>query len=77
MVGYGRQYAAMGVNEQVDMLVRIWSDASIRIGRYAVLEGNSQYRIDNVQQLLVDDGLLVTHLTLTSLDSNYDVKAED
>ena len=77
MVGYGRQYAAMGVNEQVDMLVRIWRDASIRIGMYAVLEGNIQYRIDNVQQLLDDDGLRVTDLTLRRLDSNYDVKAED
>ena len=75
-VGYGRQYAAMGVNEQVDMLVRIWSDTSIRIGMFAVLEGNVQYRIDNVQQLFDEDGLRVTDLTLRRLDSNYDVKAE-
>ena len=42
-----------------------------------MLEGNIQYRIDNVQQLLDDDGLRVTDLTLRRLDSNYDVKAED
>lgn len=66
----------MWVNEQVDMLVRIWSDTSIRIGMFAVLEGNVQYRIDNVQQLFDEDGLRVTDLTLRRLDSNYDVKAE-
>ena len=65
-VGYNRQYAAMGVNQQIDMLVRIWQDR-------AVLEDDSQYRIDNVQHLLDSDGLEVTDLTLSALEEFYDV----
>lgn len=75
-VGYGRQYAAKGVNEQVDMLVRIWQDRSVRIGMYAVIEGEGQFRIDNVQHLLDDDGLRVTDLSLSRLEELYDVSGE-
>lgn len=84
-VGYNRQYAAMGVNERVDMLIRIWRDASIRVGMYAVLtdyegqqnEDGDQYRINNVQQLLDDDGLKVTDLTLYRMDELYEVINSD
>lgn len=72
-VGYNRQYAAMGVNQQIDMLVRIWQDRAVKIGMYAVLEDGSQYRIDNVQHLLDSDGLEVTDLTLGALEEFYDV----
>lgn len=75
-VGYGRQYAAKGVNEQVDMLVRIWQDRSVRIGMYVVTEGEGQFRIDNVQHLLDDDGLRVTDLSLSRLEELYDVSGE-
>ncbi len=79
-VGYNRQYAAKSVNEQVDMLIRIWR-APVRIGMYAVLtdyegqenEFGDQYQIQNVQQLLDDDGLKVTDLTLTRVDQLYEV----
>ena len=82
-VGYGRQYAAKSVNEQVDMLVRIWR-APARIGMYAVLtdyegqenEDGDQYQIDNVQQLLDDDGLKVTDLTLRRVDRLYEVAGQ-
>ena len=64
-VGYNRQYAAMGVNERVDYLVRIWRDAQVHIGQYAILtdyegqvnENGDQYRISNVQHVFDDDGL--------------------
>lgn len=72
-VGYGRMYAARGVNEQVDMLARIWEDRAIRIGMYAVTEDGDQYRIDGVQHLRDDDGLKVTDLTLSRLDKLYEV----
>ena len=75
-VGYGRQYAAMGVNEQVDLVARIWQDRTVRIGMYVVLDSKEQYRIDNVQQLLDEDGLRVTDLTLGRLDKLYDVAGE-
>lgn len=72
-VGYGRQYAAKGVNEQVDMVARIWQDREARIGMYAVTDGGNQYRIDNVQQLFDEDGLRVTDLTLSRLEALYDI----
>lgn len=80
VIGYNRQYVAMGVSERVDMLIRIWR-APARIGMYAVLtdyEGQEnpegdQYRIDNVQHLLNEDGLKVTDLTLYRLEDLYDI----
>lgn len=80
VIGYERQYEAKGVSERVDMLIRIWR-APVRIGMYAVLtdyegqenENGDQYRIDNVQQMLDDNGLKVTNLTLYRLDKLYEV----
>lgn len=75
-VGYNRFYQAQGVNEQVDMLVRIWRNTAARIGMYAVLsssENDGQYRITNVQQMLDEDGLKVTDLTLQRMDQLYEV----
>ena len=46
-VGYGRQYAAKGVNEQVDMLVRIWRDRNIRIGMYAIVGDRKSTRLNS------------------------------
>ena len=72
-VGYGRQYAAMGVSQQVDLLARIWQDKAVRIGMIALLDTGEQYRIDHVQHLTDEDGLKVTDLTLRRLDELYDV----
>lgn len=72
-VGYGRQYAAMGVSQRVDKLIRIWQDRTIQIGMVAILDGGEQYRIDNVQHLDDENGMGVTHLTLRRLDKLYDV----
>lgn len=84
VIGYNRQYVAKGVSERVDMLIRIWR-APARIGMYAVLtdyEGQEnpdgdQYRIDNVQHLLNEDGLKVTDLTLYRLDQLYEVSSAE
>ena len=83
-IGYNRQYAAQGVGEQVDMLVRIWRAASARIGLYAILtdydgqenESGDQYRISNVQNVLDENGLKVTDLTLYRLDELYEIVTE-
>ena len=40
---------------------------------YALLDTGEQYRIDNVQHLLDDDGLRVTDLTLRRVEQLYDV----
>lgn len=79
-VGYGRQYAAKGVNEQVDLLAEIWEDRSIRIGMVAVTDNDEQYRIDLVQHKLDDEtGLRVTWLTLRRLEEchEFDSEAEE
>ena len=78
-IGYGRFYAAKGVNEQVDLIVRTWRWKAAKIGLYAVLsdsDNDGQYRITNVQNLLDDDGLQATDLTLTALENNYDLATE-
>ncbi len=78
-VGYGRYYAAQGVNVQVDLLARIWRDPLARPGMYAVIdesEYTGQYRITNVTQLTDEHGLKVTDLTLTRLDNLYDLDTE-
>lgn len=72
-IGYGRQYAAKGVSEQVDLLAEIWQDRSIRIGMYAVDDTGAQYRIDNVQHTMDKSGLFVTIVTLRRLDELYDL----
>lgn len=78
-VGYNRYYQAQGVNEQIDMLIRINYTTAARIGMYAVIsysDNDGQYRITNVQQLHDDDGLKCTDLTLTRIDDLYDVATE-
>ena len=76
VIGYNRQYAAMGVNQRVDILARIWRNCMIRINDYAVLEDGNQYRIDFIQHMDNDDGLPVTDLTLVRLEENYDVAGQ-
>lgn len=75
-IGYRRQYAAMGVSQQVDKLVRIWQDRRVHIGMVAILDGAEQYRIDNVQHLEDENLEPVTHLTLRRLDTLYDIDDE-
>lgn len=77
-IGLNRQYAAKGVNEQIDLLARIWRDGSVRIGMYAVVSDSDydgQYRITNVQHLLDEDGLKVTDITCERINRNYEVAA--
>lgn len=78
-VGYGRFYAAQGVNERVDLLIRVLRMPEARVGMYAVLsqsENDGQFRIEFVQHVLNEDGLKATDLTLTRLEQNYDLAAE-
>ena len=71
MISYSRQYAAMGVDQQIDRIIRIWR-TPVRIGDVVVIK-SEQYRIDNVQPTLDDDSLQVTDLTLRRLEENYDI----
>ena len=71
MISYSRQYAAMGVDQQIDRIIRIWR-TPVRIGDVVVIE-DEQYRINNVQPTLDDDSLKVVDLTLRRLEENYDI----
>lgn len=73
-VGYNRQYLAKGVNEQVDMLIRIAYTRAVRIGDYAVLGNGEQYRITHTAIIRNDDtNLRETELTLQRLDEKFEV----
>lgn len=72
-IGFSRQYAAKGVDQQVDLLAEIWQDREIRAGMYAITDDGTQYRIDQVQHKENEDGLLVTWLTLSRLEALYDI----
>lgn len=73
-VGFRRQYAAKGVSEQVDMLIRVTHNTRARIGLYAILGNGEQFRITNVTNGRDDEtGLRYTELTLMRLDQNYEI----
>lgn len=73
-VGFRRQYAAKGVNEQVDMLIRINYMQAAKIGLYAILGNGEQFRITNVTHGKDDETMLrFTELTLTRMDQLYEV----
>ena len=73
-VGFRRQYAAKGVNEQVDMLIRINYTQAARIGLYAILGNGDQFRITNVMHGKDDETMLrFTELTLTRMDQLYEI----
>lgn len=77
-IGYSRQYAAKGANEQVDMLVRIPHDRGVRIGMYVVLGNGAQLRIDGVTSGggSEDGSLRYTDLTLSRLEENFNVATD-
>lgn len=76
-VGYNRLYAARGVNEDIDMLVRIAHTRAVRAGMYAVLGNGEQYRINAVQQVEDDStGLRATDLSLRRLEENYELSID-
>ena len=78
-VGYGRYYAAQGVNEHVDLLIRSWRMPEARIGMYAVLsqsDNDGQYRITLVQHTIDENGLKVTDLTLRRMERNYELAGQ-
>lgn len=74
VIGYNRQYAAMGASQVIDKLIRVWR-YPVRIGQYAVIDGD-QYRVEFVQDLLDEDQLPVTDITLRRMEKFYDVTEE-
>lgn len=49
-VGVNRQYLAKGVQERIDLLVRIHDFQNVNVGQYVMLGNGDQYRVMNVSQ---------------------------
>lgn len=82
-IGLNRSYLAKGVDERVDMVIRIQAEGMRpKIGQYAVIQGyefqedeaGDQYRIDVVQPEFDENQLRVFDLTLARLEDNYAVR---
>lgn len=72
VIGYGRQYAAAGASQRIDRLIRVEYLPEIRAGMIARIRSDAEYRIDMVQHLTDERGLMCTDLTLARLDGLYD-----
>lgn len=71
-IGITRMYAAMGADQQIDMLVRCFHTPTLPTNaEYAILEDGLQYRITLKQKINAD----TFDLTLVRLENNYDVQA--
>lgn len=69
-VGYNRLYAAMGADQQIDMLVRCWNTEIPESAGYVILEDGKQYQISLKQKIIGTDAV---DLTLVRLESYYNV----
>lgn len=49
-IGVNRQYLAKGVQEQIDLLVRIHDYQDVSVGQYVVLGNGDQFRITMVNK---------------------------
>lgn len=96
-ISMNRQYLAKGVNEQIDLLVRVQGTQNIEIGEYAMLGNGDQYRITlvshghdvwqytrqykdgfvNGYRSPQITGLDYTELTLSKLEKNYELEADE
>ena len=69
-LGVTRVYAALGADQQIDMLVRCYNTPSLPTNaEYVILEDDNQYRISLKQKIDAD----TYDLTLVRLEGNYDV----
>lgn len=75
-IGVTRYYAALGADQRVDMVVRIWFNPDVHPGEYVILEDGNQHRVDFLQKTKDEDGLDVLDLTLVRLETNYEVLTE-
>lgn len=87
IVGYNRRYAALGVNQEISALIRVWRPPlrndrrpTVEIGMIAVIEESEidgQYRVDVIQPLRDFDYINISEITLSKLENYYDVAASD
>lgn len=70
-VGVTRMYAALGADQQIDMLVRCYNLPTLPTNaEYCILEDGNQYRISLKQKINAD----TYDLTLIRLENNFNVE---
>lgn len=74
-VGYNRFYEALKANEQIENMISIPVDRSIKIHDMAKLEDGIIYTISLVQHYKDDDGLYCTRLTLGHYNEQFEFQA--
>lgn len=73
-IGVTRMYAAMGADQQIDMLVRCFNTPTLPTNaEYVIPEDGLQYRVSFKQKIDAD----TVDLTLVRLENNYDVQTAD
>lgn len=75
-ISFRRQYEAKGVNQQIDMIIRIHYDPCVVIGMFAVLGNGDQFEIDHSTIVRDDLGHKYTEITLRRLEDFYDLETE-
>lgn len=73
-IGITRAYAAMGADQQIDMLVRCLNTPTLSpAAEYVIPEDGLQYRVTLKQKIDAD----TYDLTLVRLEDNYNVQTTD
>ena len=73
-VGYNRMYAALGADQQIDLLLRCFHTPTLAVNaEYCIPEDGNQYRITLKQKIDAD----TYDLTVVRLEDNYDVQTSD
>lgn len=73
-IGVNRVYAALGADQQIDMLVRCFNTPTLPTNaEYVILEDGLQYRITLKQKIDAD----TYDLTLVRLENNYNVQTNN
>ena len=74
-ISYTRMYEARGANSQIDRLIRIPEGLSV-FPDYYVLIGDEQYRVDAVNDVIIQRNTRAVELSLIRLEDFLDVSAE-
>lgn len=72
ILGYGRYYEAKRLDEQLEDVINIERDRSIRVGDIVILEDDTQCNISTVKHLKDEDGIDYTELALGHINEQFD-----
>ena len=74
-VGFTRYYSALSAKQQIECVIGIYLDRSIKTNDIAITEDGVQYRIQFVQHPMdQEDEMRYTRLTLERINDKYDIE---